>query len=378
MASPLPSSVSIGLPTSNDPEPPLSLLGKLGVVYRSVRHFRKFIFDKPAYTRPQGQIPVLPITPASLGAAPNRTLWRLGHSSVLMKLQGSLILIDPVFANRASPVAFAGPRRFHAPPISVRQLPPIKAVILSHDHYDHLDKRAIRRLARKTEFFIAPRGVGDHLRKWGVAAAKIRELEWWQETEIPTWSDPKSEGSKPAGAAGSIRLACTPTQHFSGRSLFNRNHTLFCSWVIVDNGLRVFYGADSGYFPGFRTIGEKYGPFDVTLIENGAYNLRWPTIHMQPEETAQVHLDLRGRWLIPIHHGTFDLALHPWTEPMDRLQALATRLNIQLVTPRFGEPVQLDNPHPGTPWWRSVDPHYYQEIAHLKPERLRPEQEPAH
>jgi len=312
--------------------------GRLGVLGRTARVFWKFTFDKPAGTRPAGKIPVDAVTREGLLAAPDRTLWRLGHSTVLMKLRGEFLLTDPVFAKWASPVPFAGPRRFHRTPISIKELPPIKAVVISHDHYDHLDKKAIRKLARKTEWFVAPRGVGEILVGWGVDRAKVRELEWWQETDID-----------------GVRLVSTPTQHFSGRSLWNRDQTLWCSWVILDGAFRIFYGGDSGYFGGFREIGAQYGPFDVTLIENGAYNVGWPRIHMQPEETMLAHRDVRGRWLVPIHNGTFDLAMHGWTEPMERIQALAARDGISVCTPRFGEPVRMNAMATAGCWWRGVD-----------------------
>ena len=313
-------------------------LERARTVFRTAKLFWKFMREKRPDTRPQGTIPVVRMTREGLLAAPERTLWRLGHSTVLMKLSGGFFLTDPVFAERASPVPFAGPKRFHAPPISIRELPAIKAVVISHDHYDHLDERAIRKLRKKTELFIAPRGVGAILRGWGVKAEQIRELEWWQEMEV-----------------GGVRLASTPTQHFSGRSLWNRNQTLFCSWVVMDGDFRVFYGGDSGYFDGFAQIGQKYGPFDVTLVENGAYNERWSTIHMQPEETMRAFGDLRGKWLLPIHNGTFDLAFHPWWEPMERVQALAGRDGILVCTPRFGEPARMDAMSAGDCWWRGVD-----------------------
>ena len=316
---------------------------RIGVVLRTLRLFWKFTVDKPAYTRPRRVIPVEKITQEGLRAAPDRTLWRLGHSTVLLKLRGGFWLTDPVFAQRASPVWFAGPKRFHKPPIAIAELPPLKAVVISHDHYDHLDKAAIRKLKDKAEWFVAPRGVGEILAGWGVERSKILERKWWQEAEID-----------------GVRLVATPTQHFSGRNLFHRNETLWCSWVMIDpnpdDEFRIFYGADSGYFAGFREIGERFGPFAVTLLENGAYNTRWPVVHMQPEETVQAHKDLRGRWLVPIHNGTFDLAMHPWTEPMERVQALATQENVEVCTPRFGESVQMTEMQHGSCWWRGVDP----------------------
>jgi len=297
----------------------------------------RFFFDKPVNTQPAQAVPVQTLTRTQLLAAPNNTVFRLGHSTVLLKLHNEFWITDPVFAERASPVQWAGPKRFHQPPISIDELPPIKAVILSHDHYDHLDHAAIMKLADKIEHFLTPLGVGDRLIDWGINPAKVQQLDWWQSTEID-----------------GIRFVATPAQHFSGRSLSDRNSTLWASWVILDADLRVFFSGDSGYFDGFKRIGEKYGPFDLTLMETGAYDVNWPGVHMQPEQTLQAHIDLNGRSLLPIHNGTFDLAMHAWYEPFDRIVALAAARGVPISTPQMGEPVSIRNSHSGQRWWLDV------------------------
>ncbi len=294
----------------------------------------RFAFDKPDDTIPDTPPAVQPITRAQLLAAPDGSLFRLGHSTVLFKLAGGFWLTDPVFSERASPVQWAGPRRFHAPPIGIDALPPIEGVILSHDHFDHLDRAAVLALAAKTRHFVAPLGVGDLLIDWGVDPVKVHQFDWWQETQL-----------------GGLRLVATPAQHFSGRSLFADNPTLWASWVIEGDGLRIFFSGDTGYFDGFKAIGDRYGPFDLTLVECGAYDAMWSGVHMQPEETVQAHLDLRGRWLMPVHNGTFDLALHGWQEPFSRVSAIARERGVALTTPGFGEPVAIAQPPQPDPWW---------------------------
>ncbi|QPF75581.1 hydrolase [Roseateles sp. DAIF2] len=295
----------------------------------------RFLTDKPADATPQRQIEVLPLSRADLLAAPDQSLWRLGHSTLLFKLDGKFWLTDPVFAERASPFAFLGPKRFHAPPIALEELPEIEAVILSHDHYDHLDHDAVLALAPKVARFLTPLGVGDRLIEWGIPAAKVQQFDWWQGLQI-----------------GVLRLVATPAQHFSGRSLSDRNRTLWASWVLMTPEVRLFFSGDSGYFDGFKAIGERFGPFDLTMVETGAYNEDWPDVHMQPEESLQAHLDLGGRRLLPIHNGTFDLALHGWTEPFERIEALAAARDVALSTPRMGERLDLRAPLPGSAWWR--------------------------
>jgi L-ascorbate metabolism protein UlaG (beta-lactamase superfamily) len=303
----------------------------LGIAWR-------MLTQKPASAVPRAPIPVQPLDAATLAAAPDASLFRLGHSTLLLKLGGEFWLTDPVFSERASPVQWAGPRRFHAPPIAIADLPPIKGVILSHDHYDHLDRAAVLALAPKVETFVTPLGVGARLVEWGIPASRIRQLDWWQQT-----------------ALAGVRLACTPAQHFSGRGPGDGDTTLWASWVIQHDDLRVFFSGDTGYHADFKTIGERFGPFDVTFMETGAYDAQWPDVHMQPEQTLQAHLDLRGRWLMPLHNGTFDLAMHPWHEPFDRILALAQSQGVPLATPGMGERLSLGQPQAGRRWWQHVE-----------------------
>jgi L-ascorbate metabolism protein UlaG (beta-lactamase superfamily) len=287
---------------------------------------------------PAAPIPLRQLTISELDQHEDSTLFRLGHSTVLLKLDGHYLLTDPVFSERASPVQWAGPRRFHQPPLQPTDLPHLKAVIISHDHYDHLDRDSIKALAGRVEYFVTPLGVGKHLRRWGVAEDAIIELDWWQEVEL-----------------GSLTLAATPAQHFSGRGLLDRNETLWASWVIRSGDSNIFFSGDTGYFDGFREIGERYGPFDITMIENGAYNHAWRDIHMLPEDSIQAHLDLGGKAMLPIHNSTFDLSLHAWYEPMERVSALAAEHGIEILTPVIGAPVSVQSPQPTFAWWRAVE-----------------------
>ena len=316
-----------------NPRPrPSEGLGKiLGIMWNMMLH-------KPKDAAPDAPLPVQRLTRAQLEAAPDRSLYRLGHSTLLLKLRGRFWITDPVFAERASPFSWMGPKRFHAPPIALQDLPPIRGVVLSHDHYDHLDRATVEYLADRAELFLTPLGVGDRLTAWGVPADKVRQLDWWQETEVD-----------------GLRFIATPAQHFSGRGMFDGDKTLWASWAIVDDDLRVFFSGDTGYFDGFKTIGERLGPFDVTFIETGAYDPQWPYVHMQPTESVQAHVDLRGRWMMPIHNGTFDLAMHRWQDPFEQVSALAAERSVALSTPRMGERLALDAPHAGERWWRMFE-----------------------
>ena len=293
---------------------------------------------------PAQALPVQPLAWADWAALPADDVHvvRLGHSSLLLKLHGQQWLVDPVWSERASPVSFAGPSRFHPVPIDVDSLPEMDGLILSHDHYDHLDADTLARIHPKVARFVTTLGVGARLQALGVPAAKITELDWTQSV-----------------AVGSLRITATPSQHFSGRSLFDRNRTLWASWVIDSRpaGLaprKLFFSGDSGYFPGFRRIGEQHGPFDLTLVETGAWNDMWPGMHMTPEESVQAHLDLRGQVMMPVHNGTFELAFHPWAEPFERVSRAAKQQGVRLATPVMGQVMSLGGEVPQPIWWAGL------------------------
>jgi len=296
-------------------------------------------FNKPAHTTPDRDLPLHQLTRADVLAAADNQVFRLGHSTLLLKMHGKLWLTDPVFSQRASPLRFLGPRRFHATPITLDALPEIEAVILSHNHYDHLDRASVLALAAKTGLFIAPLGVGRLLKSWGIPAGKVVELDWWQSIEL----------------AG-IRFVATPAQHFSGRGLTDSDRTLWASWCMLSPEFRLFFSGDGGYSDSFRAIGQQYGPFDMTFMETGAYDQQWPSVHMQPHQTLQAHLDLGGRRLFPIHNGTFDLALHAWTDPLEQILQLANQHRVALFTPGMGEGVGFLSTKTGSAWWRQEPP----------------------
>ena len=290
---------------------------------------------------PPGPLPVLPVDKAALAAAPPasglRAFW-IGHASTYVELDGLRLLLDPVFAERVSPVPI-GPKRFHAPPIALADLPPIDAVLISHDHYDHLDMDATRHLAQRGAKFIVPLGIGAHLERWGVAPAQIVELEWWQEHTL-----------------GGVKIIATPTRHYSGRAPGNHSPTLWSSWSLAGPQHRFFYSGDTGYSRHFAEIGARLGPFDMAFVKIGAYGPgeAWNDIHMAPEQAVQVHRDVRARRMFPVHWLTFNLAFHDWDEPIRRTAAEAARLGVELVTPRLGEWVDADREFRSTRWWEAV------------------------
>ncbi|KQT14188.1 MBL fold metallo-hydrolase [Ramlibacter sp. Leaf400] len=290
---------------------------------------------------PPAPPPVLAVDKASLAAAPPssglRAFW-IGHASTYVELDGLRFLLDPVFSERVSPLP-VGPGRFHAPPVALADLPRIDAVLISHDHYDHLDMDTVRHLARRGSKFFVPLGIGAHLERWGVPAAQIEELEWWQERTL-----------------GSVRIVCTPTRHYSGRGLRDRSSTLWSSWSVVGPDHRFFYSGDTGYSRLFQDIGARLGPFDIAFVKIGAYGpgASWFDIHMPPEQAVQVHRDVRGKRMFPVHWSTFNLAYHDWDEPIRRTLAEAGRTGVELVTPRLGEWVDADREFKSTRWWEAV------------------------
>lgn len=291
---------------------------------------------------PEIRAPREPQDVVRLGAgdfeAPSTTVsirW-FGHSTVLIEIEGRRVLTDPIWSDRASPVGFAGPKRFSPPLIPLADLPTPDAVVISHDHYDHLDEDTVRALAARGVPFYVPLGVGAHLRRWGVDEALIHEHDWWQ-------------ASRMAG----LQLVCTPSRHFSGRGLTDRNRTLWASWSILGERHRVYFGGDSGLFPGIAEIGERLGPFDVTMLDSGAYNPMWRDVHMGPEQALMAHRALGGKVFMPIHWALFNLSFHGWTEPGERVMAMARRDGDPTALPRPGQRWSPSGPLPFARWWPS-------------------------
>jgi L-ascorbate metabolism protein UlaG (beta-lactamase superfamily) len=284
---------------------------------------------------PRGPVPLVrPELPAE--AAELAVTW-FGHASALLEVDGARVLVDPVWGERVSPCPTLGPVRLHPAPGPVEELPPVDAIVVSHDHYDHLDLPTVRTLLRSQRApFVVPLGIGVHLRSWGVPDDRIVELDWNGSTTV-----------------GGLTLTCTEARHFSGR-FFARDTTLWASWVVAGPRHRVFFGGDTGYTPAFAGVGARFGPFDLTLLPVGAYNDAWKAIHMDPEEAVRAHGDLGGRVLLPIHWATFNLAFHRWAEPVQRTLAAAERTGTTVVVPRPGERVDVLEPQELTDWWTAV------------------------
>lgn len=288
-------------------------------------------------SKPKGGITAVSLERRLIGNNTASEITWLGHSAFLLKLNGLTLLLDPMLGHSPSPFPFLGPKRYSKKlPIEIAELPAIDAVIFSHDHYDHLDYGSIMKLKSKVKQFIVPLGVASHLERWGVDPKIIQEHDWWEEFTFR-----------------GLTLASTPARHFSGRGLGGRDTSLWCSWVILSEETRIFFSGDSGYGPHFKEIGDKYGPFDLTLMECGQYNEKWAGIHMMPEETVQAHVDVRGKLMIPIHWAAFTLSLHSWTDPIERAVKAAKQLNTAIATPRIGETLIIGaNDYPNSAWWK--------------------------
>ena len=297
---------------------------------------REFV-DSRSGSRPAAPIPLASPQIYQGDASQLAVSW-FGHSSVLVEIDGYRVLTDPVWSDRCSPSHIVGPHRLHPPPVELEGLPSLDAVVISHDHYDHLDIDTIIVLAhtQRAPFFV-PLGVGAHLRAWGIPEQRVVELDWNQSSKV-----------------GDLTVICLPARHFSGR-LFNRNNTLWASWGLIGPSHRAYFGGDTGYTKSFAQIGADHGPFDLTLLPIGAYNPAFTDVHMNPEEAVQAHLDVTSSGsglLVPIHWGTFRLAPHPWAEPVERLLSAADAEHVQVAVPTPGQRVDPAAPLRFEPWWR--------------------------
>jgi L-ascorbate metabolism protein UlaG (beta-lactamase superfamily) len=268
-----------------------------------------------------------------------RVTW-LGHSTTLVEIGGRRVLTDPVWGPRASPSTLIGPKRFQPVPVPLRALQDVDLVIISHDHYDHLDYPTIRQLRKSTVPLVTSLGVGAHLERWGVAAKRIKELDWWESYRL---------------ADSDLTVTAAPSQHFSGRGLKDRNATLWSSMVVRCANQAVFFSGDTGLTNEYRSIAQRLGPFDLTMLEVGAFHPVWGDIHLGPENALEAHRLLGGGAFLPVHWGTFNLALHAWDSPAEVLYELGPRRNINLLMPRLGEPIEPQHEFALTPWWRTVD-----------------------
>ncbi len=311
---------------------------KLNLDREQQRLILREIVGNRGATRPSAPIPLASPKVVDSPATGLAVTW-LGHATALLEIDGYRVLTDPVWSHRCSPSDVLGPERMHPAPVQLEALPTVDAVVISHDHYDHLDIDTIVALTRSQWApFVVPLGVGAHLRAWGIPEQRIIELDWNERAQIDE-----------------LTVICTPARHFSGRFL-SRNTTLWASWALIGPHHRAYFAGDTGYTESFAQIGSDHGPFDLTLMPVGAYNTAWPDIHMNPEEAVQAHIDVTaagGGLLVPIHWCTFRLAPHPWAEPVDRLLAAAEAAEVQVAVPKPGGRVDPADPAESDPWWRS-------------------------
>jgi len=290
---------------------------------------------------PRQPIAADPIDPARFATPPAsglRVTW-LGHAASLIEIDGARVLTDPVWSKRASPLQWVGPERWYHPQIAIADLPPIDAVVISHDHYDHLDMDTIKALnERPGTKFVVPLGIGAHLAYWGVPEARIIELDWWERTRV-----------------GALEIVCTPARHASGRNMvFDRDAKLWAGYAFIGPRHRAFFSGDTGLHRTMRDIGARLGPFDLTMIEVGQYHRAWPDWHIGPEQAVAAHGMLRGKVMLPMHWGLFKLAPHAWTEPIERAVAAGAAAGATIVTPRPGQSIEPDPPPAIFRWWPSL------------------------
>lgn len=291
----------------------------------------KYFTNDAKHTLPDRELPVqkLQLDPS------NPCLYWFGHSAFLVKMGGQIILIDPMLGDTPSPISWMGGSRFNNElPSRVEELPTIDYVFISHDHYDHLDYGTIIKLKEKVGTFVVPLGVGNHLERWGVSKEAIIEMNWWDELKLD-----------------GIEVACTPARHFSGRKLNNRQSTLWASWVLRSDSMSLFFSGDSGYDSHFEKIGQKYGPFDIALMECGQYNTMWPDVHMFPDQTVQAGIDVRAKKIIPIHWGAFKLAMHDWNEPAKMVMKYGKEQGLTVQIPLIGEKIEKSEYFESISWW---------------------------
>lgn len=300
----------------------------------------KYFTTKVPNGTPSKNVEVQKVNQQHIAAQDSTQLVWLGHSSFYLKMADKHILIDPMLSDVAAPHLWLGSKRFNSEsPLEIADLPLIDAVIISHDHYDHLDYESIVALKEKVAHYYVPLGVGVHLEVWGVDPNTITELDWWQEAELDQ-----------------IQLVCTPAQHFSGRKIGAEQSTLWSSWVIQTANEKLFFSGDTGYAGHFKEIGAKFGPFDLALMECGQYNESWSDIHMMPEETAQAGMDLRARAIMPIHWASFKLALHDWRDPVERVTAAGQLIGLPVITPQIGSVIHLDDSASEfQEWWKEYN-----------------------
>lgn len=306
---------------------------------REARGMLTGLFSGSAHATPTEALPIVTPDRSKLSQDDDglRVTW-FGHSSQLIEIEGHRVLTDPIWSQRSSPLTWIGPRRWYAPAVAIDDLPQLDAVVISHDHYDHLDEATIRALSQRGNIFVVPPGVGSHLAYWGVPESHIIELDWWDEITIR-----------------GLKIVATPARHASGRlPFFGMDKTLWAGFALIGKKHRAYYSGDTGLFPGLAEIGERLGPFDVTMIETGAYGRWWPDWHLGPEQAVKAHRMVRGREFIPVHWGLFNLAYHGWTEPVERLVAAAEKERVSIAVPKPGEAVNPLSPPVLDRWWPSL------------------------